>query len=253
MADRGAAQGGRLRALRLARSRACGRSLRLARSRAWKTSLRLGLLACAAVVAGCASQQAKHERNADLEQINEWLPGHYDNSAQLAEDRRLGRVPHEALTLSVVPVHTGDIDVHMFYLQERASGTREIKLQRLVSVGIANEEIVATLWSFTDPPRWREGDTTPELFTGLQPPDVQAMHGCNLIFKKEGSRFTASSKLGKCNPGVSGGGLPESLEMRLELTPDELALSTREVDSEGRPLGGESGDPYLRFRRSGGS
>lgn len=216
-------------------------------------SLRLALLACAALAVGCASQQAKHQRDADLEQIDEWLPGHYDNTAQVAEDRRLGRVPHEALTLRLVQVHAGEIGVQMFYLQEMRHGSREIKLQRLLSMGIANDQIVATLWSFTDPPRWREGDTTPELFDGLQPPDVQALHGCNLIFKKEGSRFTAADKPGKCNPDVSASGVPESLEMRLELTPDELAISMREVDAQGRALGGGSGDPYIRFRRSSGS
>ncbi|HTW38797.1 MAG TPA: CpcT/CpeT family chromophore lyase [Steroidobacteraceae bacterium] len=213
-------------------------------------SLRLALLACAALAVGCASQQAKHERDADLEQINEWLPGHYDNEAQIAADRRAGRVPHEALTLSVSQVHAGEIGVQMFYLQEMRRGSREIKLQRLLSMGIANDQIVATLWSFTDPPRWREGDTTPELFDGLQPPDVQAMRGCNLIFKKEGSRFTAADKPGRCNPDVSSTGVPESLEMRVELSPDELAISMREVDSQGHALNGASGDPYIRFRRS---
>ena len=149
------------------------RSLRLA----LRGSLRLALLACAALAVGCAAEHAKHERQTDLDQINEWLPGHYNNAAQVAEDRRLGRMPHESVTLSIAQVHASEIGVQMFYLQEMKSGTRDIKLQRLLSMGITNDKVVATMWSFTDPPRWREGDTTPELFTSIQPPDIKVMRG----------------------------------------------------------------------------
>ncbi len=214
-------------------------------------SLVLGLIACAALAAGCAAHHAKHERQTDLDLIGELLAGHYDNQAQIAEDRLHGRPPHEALTLSIVQVHADEIGVRMFYLQEMKTGTRDIKLQRLLSVGITNDHVVATQWEFTDPPRWREGDTTPELFTALQPPDVNVMRGCGLSFKKEGTRFSASTQAGKCSPGVSSTGVLESLEMRLELTPDELALSSREVDGQGRPVTADRDDPYIRFHRSG--
>jgi hypothetical protein len=230
--------------------------------------LTLGLLACASLAAGCAAEQAKHEREGDLEQISEWLPGHYDNRAQIAEDRRAGRTPHEALTLSVMQVHAGELGVRMFYLQEMASGTRQIKLQRLISMGVAKDRIVSSLWSFTDPPRWREGDSTPELFSGLQPQDVTLMHGCSLEWKKdkddkdnkdnkdkeeEDVPFTASNELGNCDPNVSSAGILQHVQMRARLDADEFALSMHEVDSHGNALEPSPGDPYIRFRRSGGS
>jgi hypothetical protein len=230
-------------------SGAVARSLRFALAR----SLRLGVIACVTLAVGCAAQHSKHERNTGLEEITDWLPGHYDNQAQIAEDRRSGRVPHEALTLSVVPVYAGEIGVHMFYLQEMTTGTREIKLQRLLSMGITNDMIVASLWSFTDPPRWREGDSTPELFTALQPPDVKLMHGCSLSWKKDGAEFTASNEAGKCDPTVSHEGVLQYLQMRVRLSADEFALSVREVDSRGNVLGASAADPYIRFHRSGGS
>jgi hypothetical protein len=208
---------------------------------------------CATLAAGCASEEKRD--NADLMTIAEMLPGHYDNQAQIAEDRRAGRTPHEALTLSLTSVDAAELGLHIFYLQEMATGTRDIKLQRLLSMGVADGKIVTTLWSFTEPQRWREGDTTPELFTSLQPPDVKVMRGCNLLWKKEGLglRFTAANELGKCDPGVSQTGVLQSQEMRVVLTTDELALSTRPVDSHGNPLSGHEEDPYIRFRRSGGS
>jgi hypothetical protein len=211
----------------------------------------LFVAACAALAAGCASQ-AKRDQ-ADVDAIAEMLPGRYDNQAQVAEDQRAGRTPHEALTLSVTPVDAAELGLRIFYLQETATGTREIKLQRLLSMGFVDGKIVTTLWSFTDPARWREGDTTPELFTSLQPPDVRVMRGCNLVWKKETARFTASNERGKCEPSVSRTGVLQSLEVRVVLTADELALSTRPVDSQGNPSNGRYEDPYTRFRRSGGS
>jgi hypothetical protein len=215
-------------------------------------SLRLTLVACAALAVGCAAHKAKQQRNTDLDAISEMLPGHYNNQAQVAEDQRAGRVPHEALTLSIVQVHAGEIGVQMFYVQEMTSGTREMKLQRLLSMGTTNNQVVATLWSFTDPPRWREGDTTPELFTSLQPPDVKVMRGCNLIWKKDGTQFTAANDPGKCDPTVSQTGVLQHLEMRVTLTADELALIVREVDLHGNTSDQGAADPYIRFRRGAG-
>jgi CpeT/CpcT family (DUF1001) len=226
--------------------------------RTFTTGSRLGWLAvlllpaCVALAAGCTGE-GNRKQQAGLDAVSEMLPGRYDNQAQIAEDQRSGRVPHEALTLSVLPINADTIGVHMFYVQEMASGTREVRLQRLLSVGLIEGKIVATQWAFTDPQRWREGDSTPEIFTSLQPPDVRALRGCNLTFKKDGAQFTGSTELGKCNPGVSHTGVLQSLEMRVELTADELALSTRFVDPQGHALSGRDQDPYIRFRRSGGS
>ena len=222
-------------------------------SRALRGSACLALLACAALAAGCAAQKAKHERDAELALIGDWLPGHYNNEAQVAEDRRLGRVPHEPLTLSIVQVHAGEIGLQMFYLQERARGAREIKLQRLISMGITDDKVVATMWSFTDPPRWREGDTTPELFSSLQPPDLKLMRGCNLIWKKEGDQFSASNELNKCDPTVSRAGFLQYLDMRVTLSADELGLIVREVDAHGNASSAYAADPYTRFRRTPGT
>jgi hypothetical protein len=237
MADELAAPGGRHGSLR----------------RVLPGALRIAVVACAALAVGCAVEKAKHERDADLQLISDWLPGHYNNEAQIAEDRRLGRVPHDAFTLSIVQVHAGEIGVQMFYLQEMTSGAREIKLQRLISMGITNDKVVATMWSFTDPPRWREGDTTPELFTSLQPPDLKVMRGCNLVWKKQGDQFTASNELGKCDPTVSRAGFLQYLDMRITLSADELALIVREIDSHGNASSEGVADPYIRFRRSPGS
>ena len=215
--------------------------------------LRLALAACAVLVASCAAHQAKQQRDTDLQLISDLLPGHYDDQVQIAEDRRAGRVPPEALTLSIVQVHAGEIGVQMFYLQEMTRGTRDIKLQRLLSMGLANDQVVATVWSFTDPPRWREGDSTPELFAALQPPDLKVMRGCNLIWKKEGSRFTAANAPGKCEPGVSPGGVPQYLRMRVQLSPDELDLMVREEDAQGDGLVGHATDSYIHFRHTPGT
>src|SRR5215469_12214739 len=151
----------------------------------------LAALSLAAVfaAAGCASQSP--HRDVELAQIDEWLPGRYDNQAQIAADRRTGRPPHEPLALSVVPVDALQMGHHVFYVEESAGrieppGTpRLILAQHLASIDVVGGKIVAAIYSFTDPQRWREGLRMPELFSSLQPEDVKLMRGCGLTWSTD--------------------------------------------------------------------
>jgi hypothetical protein len=230
------------------------------RPRSAAVALTLIALALVASAAGCKSESP--HREADLARIDDWLPGRYDNQAQIAEDRRAGRPPHEALALSVVPIDALQMGHHVFYIEETAGraeppgkGPRRILAQRLGTIDIVNGQIVAGLWSFTDPPRWREGGTTPELFSSLQPPDVKAMRGCGLVWMREDAKFTAADDPSLCRTVSPVTGGVESLTIRVELTRDELAVSVRaapDAESGAAASAADGGDSFIRFRRSGG-
>ncbi len=211
---------------------------------------RVLLVAAAALAAGCASHAKRTD--ADLDQLLEWLPGFYDNQVQIAEAQQAGRAPEEPLALTVVPVEAQEIGTHVFYMQEMTKGpTSRITLQRLLTFSTGKDEIIETIWSLADPARWRGADTTPELFTSLQPDDVRPMRGCDLKWKKEGDHFTASNDPSRCRMLSPRTGGVEFTDMRVELGPDELAISTRAT-----PLGSAAAPgvaPYVRFRRNGGS
>lgn len=206
--------------------------------------------AAAALAAGCASHAKRTD--ADLVQLTEWLPGFYDNQVQIAEERQAGRAPGEPLALTVVPIDAEQLGAHVFYMQEMSKGpTPRVTLQRLVAFNTGKDEIVETMWSLADPARWRGADTTPELFTSLQPDDVRPMQGCDLKWKKEGDRFTASNDPSRCRMISPRTGGVEFTEIRVELTPDELAISTQTARAGVAAAPGAG--PYVRFRRNGGA
>ena len=60
--------------------------------------------------------------------------------------------------------------------------------------------IVATLYQFVEPLRWRDGQQNPDLFTSVVAEDVQA-EGCQLLWKKSEAGFSASYDTKVC-PGA---------------------------------------------------
>src|SRR6185312_364224 len=213
-------------------------------------------LAAVLLAAGCASHAPRHD--VELAQIDEWLPGRYDNQAQIAADGRAGRPPHEPLALSVVPVDALKMGHHVFYVEESAGrieapGTpRLILAEHLAAIDLVNGKIVAALYSFTDPQRWREGASTPELFSSLQPQDVKLMRGCGLTWSSEPDapdKITATDDPSHCLTSSAATGGVESLAIHVELTRDEIAVSAGPAGPGGAK---PAADSYTRFRRSGG-
>ena len=209
----------------------------------------LTAVALAGLAAGCATNK-NQLRESDLMQLEQWLPGHYDNSAQVADDRHAGRPPHEARTLTIVPVDSLLLGKHAFYAKETASDDPQaITSQRLMVFELSGEHILQSVFTLTDPRRWRAADTSPELFTGLQPPDIKLMRGCGLVWTKGTGRFTAENDRTLCRASAPGGGNPVETESRAELSPDELAVSDRGYDTHGKLIYGREDEPFTRFQR----
>ncbi|MGH8149708.1 MAG: chromophore lyase CpcT/CpeT [Steroidobacteraceae bacterium] len=203
-----------------------------------------------ALTAGCAGQRKRAQ--ADLVELGTWLPGYYDNQAQVRVDQQAGRAPHEALTLTVVPIDAELVGARVYYVEEAAGGDpRHVTMQRLASFAVTKTGIVESLWTFTDPTRWLGAASTPELFTALQPGDVRRMEGCDLKWTRAGTRFTAANDPSECRIELPGTRRVEALDMRVQLGANELAISAH---PEGMPAAqaAPGGDPYIRFRRNGG-
>ncbi|HYK25837.1 MAG TPA: CpcT/CpeT family chromophore lyase [Steroidobacteraceae bacterium] len=232
-------------------------------ARALVTCLSALCLAAGLLAVGCASHAPSHD--AELAQIDEWLPGRYDNQEQIAADRRAGRPPHEPLALTVLPVDALQMGHHVFYVEESAGrieppGTpRLILAQHLASIEIINGKIIAAIYSFTDSQRWRAGLSNPELFSSLQPEDVKLMRGCGLTWStdqpgkdvaaNEPRKDVAVNDPSHCITSSALTGGAEPLAIRVELTREEIAVSTAPAEAGGS---NPAADSYTRFRRSGG-
>lgn len=202
---------------------------------------------------GCASQSRQND--AELTHFDEWLPGRYDDQAQIAAASKAGRQPPEPVALSVVPVEALQIGHHVFYVEESAGrieplGTPHLILaQHLVSIDTVNGKLVAALFSFTDPQRWRDGVSMPDIFSSLQPQDVKPMRGCELTWTAEPQKLVGADDPSHCSSDSALTGGVEPLAIHVELTRDEIAMSTGPADAGGS---NPAADSYIRFRRSGG-
>ena len=213
----------------------------------WRLAVALGL----AAGLGCSHQPVQQNPALLTHHMWEWLPGHYDDAVQRSEDRRAGHAPPPAVRLTIVSVSAPFLGEHVFYAQESTADLPpRILRQRLLTYRVVKEEILESSWSFTDPPRWRAGDVTPELFTALQPPDLTLERGCERVWKydKDAERFTATGARERCRTNVPGVGEAYA-ERRAELSADELALSDQAFDADGKRVSGRADEALVRFRR----
>jgi len=207
-------------------------------------------LVSGALLASCASEMKKAE--ADLEQLEGWLSGHYDNSEQLREDAQQGRRPHTALSVTVVAIHMPTFGDNVYYLHESATDDpRRVTTQRLLSFQAVKGGVLETMYTLNEPARWREGASNPRVFTGMMYNDALPMRGCDLLWKKDksGLKFEAENPAGGCRATVPALGGSVRLEMRGELTADTLALAEVAYGTNGQVVQGDATEPFYRYQK----
>jgi hypothetical protein len=205
------------------------------------------LIAGAGLLAGCANQEKLHKE--ELEELVQWLPGQYDNTAQAQADERSGvQPPHEPLALAIVPIYAPTIGRNVFYLQEMAADDpRRVMSQRVLSFEASADGIRQSAWSLSQPVRWRDGHLNPDLFKSLLPDDLGAMQGCGLSWKKAAGRFVGSNDPKHCRTTSRATGV--QIEARAELGPEDLSTGERSFDSRGSHVQGSRDEPLYRFRK----
>jgi hypothetical protein len=207
------------------------------------------MLIAIAFIGGCASQTKLRE--AELAQLLEWYAGRYVNVEQVKADVAAHREPHAALELNIVRVYAPLAGDFAFYVQESAAeDPRRVFTQRIVAFSTVKDRgIVQSLWSFTEPTRWRDAHLDKDLFKGLMPQDFTQMGGCDLLWKKKDSSFEGANDAKTCRVSSAAAEGTVTMDLRAELTQDELALSDQTYDLAGKRVQGSAGDPFYRFKR----
>ncbi len=183
------------------------------------------LIVCAALGA-CANQAKRHE--ADMIDLLRWLPGSYDNALQVQE----GGEAAEQRLLTIVPVYAPRLGRHVYYVHEAtARNPGRAITQRLVSFEVVKGAgIVQSVWSLTDPGRWRDAHLDPDLFKALMPPDFEPVVGCELQWRREGERFLAHNDPARCRE-LTGTGTSVPVDVKIELGPEEYVVTTSRAGS----------------------
>jgi hypothetical protein len=211
------------------------------------------LTALLALCAGCGANQ-KALREDELSRIAEWLPGTYDNRAQVDEDLARNAVEiHEPIRLVIVPVSAPIIGEQIYYAESSdAMNTRRVTDQRLYSFEKTSDEkaIAHTIYRFKEPDRWIGGTQREDIFKSLVRDDLSAQSGCELKWELVEDQFVGQSSRTSCKSAPQAG-LSRKVEIRYELGADTLALSERGFDSAGKLVEGRREDPMFRFRKVG--
>ena len=212
---------------------------------------RTGLLALMCLLGSCTNQTKLRE--AELEQLLEWLPGQYDNAAQAQADTRAGvQPPHEALALAIVPVDDPVIGKYVFYVQEMAADDpRRVMVQKVWTIDLTDKGIVQTVWTLAEPLRWRDGQRDPDLLRGMMNHDVAQATGCDLIWKKKGEQFVAANDPKTCRTTSRATSGTVQIDTRMELDAVGFGLAENATDVNGHLAQGRTDEPFYRFQKHG--
>jgi hypothetical protein len=206
------------------------------------------LVLIAALLPGCAAQKAEKQHKDDLAELKHWLPGTYDDSAQANSDAKQGiRPPHDRVQLVIVNIPAPRLGHNAYYVQEMAADDpQRVMSERFWSFKEDEKKgIVQTIYTPKEPLRWRDGQSQPDLFTGIMVEDVESTPGCELTWKKVDKQFVGSNDPKKCHmPGV------ERVDMNIQLTVDSLNIADTETDASGRAVRGGFYDRYTRFNKT---
>jgi hypothetical protein len=205
-------------------------------------------LAAGLALGGCAADLKKAQ--VEVAQIADLLPGHYSNSAQAAADAKEGRGKHDAKAIDIVRLRLPLLSDYAFYAQEVSLEDRQrILSQRLYTFEpMKDGTVVQRLFTFAQPDRWRGGLGNPSVFTGMMYNDTNAMAGCELIWKKEGTKFVAANNREACRMTLPSIGTVRT-DMKVELSGDELSMAELAYTPGGKLVQGNAADPFYRYER----
>jgi CpeT/CpcT family protein DUF1001 len=177
------------------------------------SSALVALLAGLLALGGCATPGDRSK--AELNELALVLPGLYANPQQVL------------LVLNVfAPMMTGNI----LYVRETAAGDeRRVFSERIWILQVSpSNHVVATVYAFDEPERWRGAAENPEMFRPMLQRDLRPIPGCELVWQRTPGGFSATGRSSRC---------PTS--WRLE--GNELAFSA--------PNAAAGGDGYYHFVR----
>jgi hypothetical protein len=209
----------------------------------------LPLLLAVMALGGCAAPQGS-KTDVQVRQIEGWLPGHYDNRAQVATDLKHGGPAHPAVSAVIARVDSLMVGEHVYYLQESNTDDPEQMLgQYIVSFESVKDKVVEAVWVFSEPKHWRGADDNPEILAALQPKDLKLLTGCSMEWKKVEDHYSASNDPKLCHSTPISVPAAVSAHWRIELTADQLDISEQAYDSDGDLVFDLLADPYLRLRK----
>lgn len=187
-------------------------------------------LVCVAVtlLAGCANRTERHQELA-LSGLQHALSGSYHSSSPATDT---------PVRLTISPVTAQLIGDAVYYVRETPADNNGLVLWQgvwslTVLVGGKHDEvrIVQHNFLFKDPRRWAAAATNPDLLESMLPTDLQALPGCDLVWRATEHGYETLDSSNSCQPGTRASGL--WVEQQATLDGTGLSLTQRLVDDSG--------------------
>lgn len=175
-------------------------------------SATLGLCLLLNFCALCQAEDTSARRDIERELLESvarmmrlW-PGDYENSAQIAVDRRRGYTSwrdggHAHVHSSVVEVVIPDVGDNLLYVEDYLDGDpTKIFRQKLyeLTTDVDRGAVVLTLHSFREPKKVSGAHKDPSLLHALTREDLKQRPGCQMLFRALGDGYLGAFDYGAC-------------------------------------------------------
>jgi hypothetical protein len=202
------------------------------------------------LVSSALSAESKKKEEAEFLELLHALPGDYDNLTQTEAEN--GAQQRAAVVLSIKPLEVQSLGRLVLLARETAANDkRRVLEQRIWTLERDKEHrIVQRVFIFKEPQRWVQAVDDPDVLQALLPDDVQQLSGCELVWTKTASGFSATTRPNACRPAAEHEGM--LVETAAQIDGDDLIMTEQQAGTGGRlPAQVDPASAY-HFQRRGG-
>ena len=200
---------------------------------------RLAIAAVVLALSACASTPPL-PRDA-LSEVHDWMQGHYDSSAQAAQDS-----DYFALSLVLAPVLPEMSSSRWLYVEQALAATPERPYRQRVYRLSENAagEVVSEVFLLREPERFVRGFERGTL-AELTPDMLEPRAGCAVYFRKQGDVYRGTTRGSDCASDLRGARYASA---EVEVRDGRLSSWDRGFDASGKQVWGAENGPYVFLR-----
>lgn len=192
--------------------------------------------------------------DADLEQLNAWFAGRFDNYWQVRmQEAEPPEHPHGRIHSIFSPVEMPELGEHVYYVQQYSDDDpAKIYRQRLYSFSANAEEDAIELVIYAPPDAAAVVDAhlDPSKLAGLKAADLKSYPGCEVYWQRQNrggddDHFIGFTKEGACRVKSRRSGRTLIISDDLRLDAGQIWIQDRAVDEDGHWVyGNQAGVPH---------
>ncbi len=212
-----------------------------------------GLVALLAL-ACCLPVAADSHLEADLEQLNTWFAGRFDNYWQVRmEEDEPPEHPHGRIHSIFATVEMPELGEHVYYVQQYSDGDpSKIYRQRLYSFSANPEEDALELVIYAPPDAAAMVDAhlDPSKLAGIDAAELKSYEGCEVYWQRQNrggddDHFIGFTKEGACRVKSRRSERTLIISDDLRLDAGQIWIQDRAVDADGNWVyGNQAGVPH---------